>query len=46
MKRPVDIVIGTNSRFQELAESEDTLMIEGEVQRNGILLYDTTGAAN
>lgn len=46
MKRPVDIVIGTNSRFQKFGKSEDSLMIEGEVQRNGLLLYDATGTAN
>ena len=46
MKRPVDIVVGTNSRFQKFGKSKDSLMIEGEVQRNGILLYDSAGAAN
>ena len=46
MNRPVDIVVGTNSRFKEYAESKDSLMIEGEVQRNGILLYDAAGETN
>ncbi len=46
MKRPVDIVVGTNSRFRKFGESEDSLMIEGEVKRNGILLYDAAGEAN
>lgn len=39
-KRPVDIVVGTNSRFERKGKSRHSLMIEGEVQRNGILLYD------
>ncbi len=39
-KRPVDIVVGTNSRFEKKRSSEHTLMVEGEVERNGILLYD------
>ena len=39
-KRPVDIVVGTNSRFERKRSSEHTLMVEGEVERNGILLYD------
>ena len=46
MERPIDIVVGTNSRFQKFGKSKDSLMIEGEVQRNGILLYDSAGAAN
>ena len=46
MKRPVDIVVGTYSRFRKFGESEDSLMIEGEVKRNGILLYDAAGEAN
>ncbi len=45
-KRPVDIVVGTNSRFEQKGKSKHSLMVEGEVQRNGILLYDqTTNAA-
>ena len=39
-KRPVDIVVGTNSRFERKGKSRHSLMVEGEVQRNGILLYD------
>ena len=39
-KRPVDIVVGTNSRFERKGKSKHSLMVEGEVQRNGILLYD------
>ena len=39
-KRPVDIVVGTNSRFERKGNSKHSLMVEGEVQRNGILLYD------
>lgn len=39
-KRPVDIVVGTNSRFEMKGKSKHSLMVEGEVQRNGILLYD------
>ena len=39
-KRPVDIIVGTNSRFERKRSSEHTLMVEGEVERNGILLYD------
>ena len=38
--RPVDIVVGTNSRFQRYGNSQDTLFVEGEVFRNGRLLYD------
>ena len=39
-KRPVDIVVGTNSRFETKGKSKHSLMVEGEVQRKGILLYD------
>ncbi len=38
--RPVDIVVGTNSRFQKYGNSQDTLFVEGEVFRKGRLLYD------
>lgn len=41
-KRPVDIVVGTNSRFERKGKSKHSLMVEGEVQRKGILLYDRT----
>lgn len=43
-KRPVDIVVGTNSRFERKGRSRHSLMVEGEVQRNGILLYDQARA--
>ena len=43
-KRPVDIVIGTNSRFQKYGTSADTLFIEGEVFKKGVLLYDQSVA--
>ncbi|MBR4472735.1 MAG: nucleotidyltransferase domain-containing protein [Oscillospiraceae bacterium] len=39
-KRPVDIVVGTNSRFEKYGTSDDTLFIEGEVFKKGRLLYD------
>jgi predicted nucleotidyltransferase len=42
--RPVDIVVGTNTRFETKGKSRHSLMVEGEVQRNGILLYDRAGA--
>ena len=44
-RRPVDIVVGTNRRFEQKRNSQHSLMIEREVERNGILLYDRkTGA--
>ena len=43
-RRPVDIVVGTNSRFQRKGNSRHSLMVEGEVARNGILLYDQEAA--
>lgn len=43
-KRPVDIVVGANSRFERKGRSRHSLMVEGEVQRNGILLYDQARA--
>ena len=39
-KRPVDIVVGTNSRFETKRKQAYTQMIEGEVERDGILLYE------
>lgn len=39
-KRPVDIVVGTNARFEKYGTSDDTLFIEGEVFKKGRLLYD------
>lgn len=43
-RRPVDIVVGTNSRFERKGNSRHSLMVEGEVARNGILLYDQMAA--
>ena len=42
--RPVDIVIGTSSRFDRVGRSTGTLQIEGEVARKGVLLYDRNEA--
>lgn len=42
-KRPVDIVVGTNSRFEKYGNSDDTLFVEGEVFKKGRLLYDSSG---
>lgn len=39
-KRPVDIIVGTNSRFEAKRKVDYTLMVEGEVERDGILLYE------
>ena len=41
-KRSVDIIVGTRSRFERKRFAKHSLMVEGEVQRNGILLYDRT----
>ena len=38
--RPVDIVLGTKTRFDNMSKSPDSLYVEGEVGRKGILLYD------
>ena len=38
--RPVDIVLGTRTRFDRISKSPDSLYVEGEVGRKGILLYD------
>lgn len=38
-KRPVDIVVGTSSRFDRIGPSRDSLLVEGEVYRHGLLLY-------
>ena len=38
--RPVDIVVGTHSRYESKGKSKHSLMLEGEVMRNGILLYE------
>lgn len=45
-RRPVDIVVGTNSRFERKGNSRHSLMVEGEVARNGILLYDQMAAVS
>ena len=39
-KRPVDIIVGTKSRFDRYSSSVDSLYVEGEVARNGRLLYE------
>ena len=39
-KRPVDIVVGTKTRFDKYSNSNDTLYVEGDVARNGKLLYE------
>ena len=38
-ERPVDIVIGHHSYFEQKGRMENTLTVEGEVHRGGILLY-------
>lgn len=42
--RPVDVVAGTDSRFNEYGKSKDSLYVEGEVFRKGLLLYDHENA--
>lgn len=44
-KRPVDIVVGTNSFFEQKGKSKHSLMVEGEVFRNGVLLYERTASS-
>ena len=39
-QRPVDIVVGTKSRFNEL---KNQYTVENEVFRKGVLLYGTAG---
>ena len=39
-KRPVDIVVGTNTRFETKRKASYTQMVEREVEQYGILLYD------
>ena len=46
MIRPVDIVVGSNTRFESKSRARNSLMIEGEVYKNGILLYDQAGQTN
>ena len=43
--RPVDIVVGTSSRFEKYGPSLDSLYVEGEVFRKGKLLYDQSNTA-
>lgn len=43
--RPVDIVVGTNSRFEKYGPSLDSLFVEGEVFRKGKLLYEKPDSA-
>ena len=42
--RPVDILVGTNSTFEE-KKGENQHTIENEVFRRGILLYDAAGTS-
>ena len=42
--RPVDIAVGTNSRFEKYGPSRDSLFVEGEVFRKGKLLYDQSSS--
>ena len=42
-ERPVDIVVGHDSYFERKGKMENTLMVEGEVHRGGILLYRNSG---
>ena len=39
-KRPVDIVVGSNSRFERKRRASYSQMIEREVEEYGILLYE------
>ena len=41
--RPVDIVVGHDTYFDEKGHDPRTLKIEGEVQKKGVLLYDQKG---
>ena len=38
--RPVDIIVGTESSFEQKSRDAAALMIEAEVYRTGILIYD------
>ncbi len=44
-KRPVDIVIGTKDYFERRTKEKSTFMIEGEVMKKGILLYDSSDSS-
>ena len=45
-RRSVDIVVGTNSRYERKGKADYSLMVEGEVERNGILLYNVESATS
>ena len=45
-RRPVDIVVGTNTRFEKKSRADYSMMVEGEVFRSGILLYDQADNGN
>ena len=38
--RPVDIVVGTNSRFEARGRLNCSFSVENEAYKNGVLLYD------
>ena len=38
-KRPVDILGGSSSVFEKIAEAPDSLFVESEVNKKGIILY-------
>ena len=38
--RPIDVVVGTNSRFEARGRSNCSFSVESEAHRNGVLLYD------
>ena len=42
--RPVDIVVGTNSRFKRKSHASYSQMVEREVEEYGILLYNMSEA--
>lgn len=41
--RPVDIVVGHDFYFEQKGKMKNTLMVEGEVHKKGIVLYDRKG---
>ena len=41
-RRPVDIVVRANSGFQKNGPSNHSLLIDGEVWRSGVMLYERT----
>ena len=42
-ERPIDIVVGHDSFFEQKGRMENTLMVEGEVHISGALLYRESG---